>query len=680
MILIFSKEDAKEALTEPFTILLSKDFAQKYFKGQNPVGKTMRLSGDIDLKVTGVYANLPENTHLNPRFLISFKTLENPDYFGKERLRKDWSANVFPTYILTPKGYPISQLEEQLDPFINRHFDIGEKDATTFTHLHLQKLTDFHLHSQHLDWVHETKGDIRTVYTFALIAIFILLIAVINFVNLSTARATQRAKEVGVRKVIGALKSHLITQFLAESMAFTLLSGFLALGLTEITVSLLNDFLGNELSVSSIMYPIWVTGAMVFLFLVGVLAGLYPAFYLSSYQPVSVLKGKVTAGTKGFNFRQMLVVVQFTVSIVMIVSTILVYQQLNFIKNKSLGFDSDQVITLPYYDEISSKFESFRNEILKQSSIQEIGRGSKAPTQRLTATAGAMKIIEQDSLQETDVILKAFVIDHRFKDVYGIPLADGRNFSQDFRTDSTAFIINETAARMVGWKAPSQAIGQNIVYGGKRGKIIGVFKDFHFESLHEVVQPSIFSLSQDGGGINNLAIKIQGADIAASLVHIEEVWKKFLPDDPFGYQFVDESLQRMYENERRTGAMFFGFAGLAIVIACLGLFGLASFTVQQRTKEMGIRKVLGASMMNIYRLISRDFLMLVGLANLIALPLAAYAMMRWLENFAYRLEMLDQWYVFIGAGILAGLIALFTISFQVLKLANINPVQVLRNE
>lgn len=660
------------ALAEPNTIVLTEEMARKYFSQEDPIGKVVRADNSIDLKVTGVMEPLPANSHFHPRALLSFSTLHNDEIYGEEGLRTNFGNNSFSTYLLLPPSYPTEQITAQFPAFIDKA--MGDNNSP-FTRLYLQKLTDIHLHS-HLDSEIEANGDIKNVYIFSAVALFILLIACINFMNLSTARSANRAREVGVRKVIGASRPALVRQFLAESVLLTLIALGFALLLVELVLPYFSEFADRELS----LHPAY-SGPGLFLIIgfavgVGVLAGAYPAFFLSSFQPVKVLKGRLQLGSGGGLFRKVLVTTQFSVSILLIISTAVVFQQLSYMKNKTLGFNKDQILLLPVYPETEEQFEAFKQELKQTGAVREVGASSRIPSGRLLDSNEA-SAQQGDSVAPIKASIKFLRVDHGFIPTYEMDLLAGRNFSREFGTDdSAAFILNEAALRVIGWVTPQEAIGKNFAYGGRKGQVIGVLRDFHFESLHQEVSPLV--LFMEIPNFNGLSLSIRPGEVPAALAHIEKTWNTMLPNWPFEYEFLNERFGQLYEAEQKLGQLFTVFAGLAILIACLGLFGLASFTVSQRTKEIGIRKVLGASLGNLFYLLSREFVLLVLLSTAIAWPLAWYFMRDWLQEFAYRIPM--PYAVFGLATFLALFIALLTVGYQAIKAALVNPVNSLRSE
>ncbi|PSR55333.1 macrolide export ATP-binding/permease MacB [Adhaeribacter arboris] len=670
-----------KALQEPYSIMLTEKMAKKYFPDKSPMGQVLRMNNQFNVKVTGVYESFPANSHMHPDFLVSFNTLEDSTIYGKQNLLTNWGNNSFNTYLLFPKDYPVANIEAQFPAFIDRHMteeSDGQVKPSSWTKLFLQKLTDIHLRS-HLDSEIEPNGNITNVYLFSAVALFILLIACINFMNLSTARSSLRAKEIGLRKVMGATQPNLIRQFLSESLLFALLAVIIALVLTRLTLPILNRFLEEELRFTfgngGVMILVMVGLAL----LVGLIAGSYPALFLSSFQPVKVLKGKLTVGRNSVSLRKTLVVLQFAISVVLLVCTAIVYKQLGFCRNMALGFDKEHIVTMDYTSELNDKFNAFRNEVLASGPVMQVGRSIGVPSDRLLNSMGTVRIQKEDSLAPSPISFQYLGIDEQFIDTYKIKLVAGRNFApREYPTDdSMAFILNEAGVKMLGFTNPREALGRNVEYGNRKGKLVGVLQDFHFESMHEKIKPLIFIMSQ-GDGYNDLSFKIKGNQLQAGLAHIEKTWKQFLPHRPFEYTFLDEKFGRLYETEQRLGTLFTFFSAIAILIACLGLFGLASFAIEQRTKEIGIRKVLGASTTGIVSLLSKDFLKLVLLANILAWPIAWYGMHQWLQDFAYRTPI--SWWTFGLATVLAVIIALLTVSFHAIKAAGSNPANALRSE
>ena len=672
-----TKGNAAKALAEPFSIMLTEELAKKYFGISDPVNKMVRMNNQYNFKVTGIFKALPGNSHFHPEVLVSFSTLKDPAIYGDENLRTNFGNNAFFTYMLLPENYNPERLESQFPAFLNRHINDGVKyKASQYTSLQLKKLTDIHLTSHRDDEIEE-NGDIKRVYIFTAIALFILLIACINYMNLSTARSVLRAREIGIRKVIGAGKNEIIAQFLCESVVICWLAAIVALFLTWLTLPWLNNFSGQDLSLTVLLEQKVVLLVLLFPFVVGIISGIYPALFLSSFLPVKVLNGTLKVGESSISFRKVLVVAQFSISIILIICTAIVFQQLSFMQNKSLGFAKEHIIILDNNIALNTNYQAFRTELLSNAAVENAARSSRIPSGRLLDAMGS-QIDRGDSLALTLADIKFVNVDEDFIPTYGINVVDGRNFSRAFGADTSSFLINEAAVKILGLQSTKEAIGKGFQYGSRKGQLAGVFKDFNFESLHQRILPLVFQKPSTSDGYGKISIKVTGKNVPASVAHIENTWKKFLPEIPFEYSFLDENFEKLYRAESQQGSIFSVFTAIAIFIACLGLFGLSAFTITQRIKEIGIRKVLGANVRDIVFLLSKDFMKLVLLAGLIAFPVSWYAMHNWLDNFAYRIDM--NWGVFILAGIIAALVAFGTISLQAIKAAIANPVKNLRTE
>ena len=679
------KGNPQTALADPFSILLTPDLARKYFGDKDPIGKVIRMNNQYNLKVTGVFQPFPSAAHMHPNILISFSTLNDSAVYGEKNLMTNWGNNAFYTYLLLPEHYPASSLEAQFPAFLDRrmHYPGAPADfkASKTTRLFLQPLTDIHLRS-HLDEEIEENGDSSRVTIFGAIALFILLIACINYMNLSTARSALRAKEIGIRKVSGAVRQEIIVQFLSESILISFMALLLAGALAWLTMPALNSVTGLELSIQTLLQVRVLLPLLLTPLIVGILSGLYPAIFLSSFQPSKVLKGLIKVGSGNISFRKVLVVTQFAISIVLLISTAIVFQQLHYMQNTSLGFDKDHIVTLRYNNGLDNTYESFRSQLLQDPHIRQATRSSRIPSGRLLDEQGA-STESGDSLRPVTADIKFLAVDHDFLSAYGIPIVAGRDFSRSYATDTTSFLLNVAATKALGIKTPQEMIGKNFAYSGVKGKVIGVMQDFNFESMHQAIVPLIMVMptaSQAGNFFGNISVKIAGNkdNIAAAIARLEKTWKQYLPEVPFEYTFLDEHFEELYKSEQRQGILFTVFSGIAIFIACLGLLGLSAFSISQRLKEIGIRKVLGASTGGIVTLLSLDFLKLVAFAALIAFPIAWFAMHNWLRDFAYRIPI--EWWVFAIAGILAATVALVTISIQALKAALANPVRSLRSE
>jgi putative ABC transport system permease protein len=672
-------------LNDPYTMILTEEMAKKYFGDADPVNKEIMLDNNKHgFKVTGVFKAFPANSHFHPDILVSFSTLRDTAVYGEKQLETNFGNNSFFTYLLFPDNYNTKQVVAQFPAFIDKIMPppTGPGIPATFkshmgTSLTLQKLTDIHLRS-HLDDEIEENGDINRVYIFSAIALFILLIACINYMNLSTARSALRAREIGIRKVIGAQRKEIIMQFLSESIFITLVALVMALALTWVLLPSLSSLSGQHLTVGLLMHWQIILALFALPFVIGLISGIYPALFMSSFKPVKVLKGLFKVGEGNISFRKVLVVAQFTISIILIVATTIVYQQLHYIQQKALGFNKEHMLIMPNVNALNPLYDAFRNDLLTHHEIKDIARSSRIPSGRLLDDQDA-QVMQGGSMLPIKVDIKVVATDHEFIPTYGITMVAGRNFSRAFATDTANFIINEAAVTALNWQSADKAVGKDFKYGGIKGKIIGVMKDFHFESLHQKIIPLVFALpSPQNGYYGNLSVKIDGNNIPEAINTIQTTWRKYLPETPFEYTFLDDKFAKLYQSEQQQGTIFTIFSCIAIFIACLGLFGLSAFTITQRVKEIGVRKVLGASVPQIVMELSVGFLKLVFIAAVLALPIAWYSMSRWLQDFAFRIDI--SWWVFALAGFIALVIAFATISLQSVKAALANPVKSLRSE
>ncbi|QMW03131.1 ABC transporter permease [Spirosoma foliorum] len=662
-----------QALVNPFSIMFSRPMAEKYFGNENPIGKTVRLNNQFDLTVTGVYEPLPAQSHFHPKFLMSFSTFNDNRVYGAEGLRTNWGNNSFNTYVLLKPGANPNRMEAAFPAFQDTHVPSGEgRKASTWSVLNLQKLTDIHLYS-HTDSEIEPTGDISYIYLFSAIGLFILLIACINYMNLATARSAGRAKEVGMRKVVGALRAQLIGQFLSESIVLVTLALGIAIFLVVLALPALNDFTKKQLAFQQLVDPVFLSILIGITLLTGLVAGSYPAFFLTSFRPLGVLKGQIASTMRTGKLRQALVITQFAIAITLIISTAVVYNQMKYIQDYRLGYAKDQVLLLPDVGDSTTNYETLKQQLIQTGAVNGMARSSRIPSGRLLDSDNAMAP-KGDTMAPVKVNLRSLRVDYDFISAYQIPMAAGRNFDRSHSTDTSMIVLNETAVRELGW-TPEQAIGKPFQYGRAKGQIIGVTKDFHFESLHQ--QMAAMAMIMGTQNFRWVSVPLKG-NIPAALQQVETVWKRFFPERPFDYQFLDERFDRLYNREQTQQTLFSIFAGVAILISCLGLFGLSMFMAEQRTKEIGIRKVLGASEVSLVAMFSKDFMKLVVVALIIASPVAWYAMHTWLADFAYRTDI--HWWVFLLAGGLTVLIALLTVSFQSVKAALTNPVKSLRSE
>lgn len=670
----FLEGDPKTALGTAYSAVITESIARKYFGSESPIGKMIKFGGDEEYAVMGVVRNVPKNSHFQFSILRSMETR----YAEARDLMENWMAISQYTYVLLAENADPENLEQKLPALIDKNMGTILKSYGASIVLHLQPLKKIHLHSDFPGDI-GAQGDIMTVYLFSAIAIFVLFIACINFVNLSTARSATRAKEVGMRKTLGAVRHRLVGQFLGESILYSMLSLLLAVILILVTMPWFNALLGRRLSLNILQVPWLIPGFIGLALIVGITAGSYPAFFLSSFHPVRVLRGRAKAGTKNLRFRRILVIAQFAISIVLIIGTMMIYKQLTYMKLKELGFDKEHVVVLPgLSDVMEASYETMRNEFKSIPGVLNVGASSMVPGR------GIMKSLFQPEgfTQEQSQPMDYRYIDPAYLSTLEIEIVEGRNFSEDLSTDRTeSALINETAAERFGWKDPiekqfildAQQSGQQ---GETRINVIGVIQDYHSMSLREKIEPMI--LFYDTTECTTLAIRIAPTNIQKTLGLIQSKWKAILPQKPFDYFFLDDSFDSQYRAEERMGNLTLRFSLLAIFIGCLGLFGMASYTTEQRTKEIGIRKVLGASATLIVRMLSKEYVVLVGIGNLIAWPAAYLLMKSWLDNFAYRTS-LSPW-VFLAAATLSLVVALVTVSYQSVKAALSNPVKSLRYE
>jgi putative ABC transport system permease protein len=662
--------DPKSALKTPFSVVITEDIAKKYFGNEDPMGKILIFNNEYNVTVTGVVKNIPKNSHFTFDMLLSFETA-GP---WLEKAMEHWLLNIHNyTYLLLQKNCTIKELEKEFPALIDEYMGDMLKAIGGSVELFVQPLTSIHLHSN-LKWEIAANGDIAYVYVFLAIALLILFIACINFMNLSTARSANRATEVGVRKLLGAHHGNLLSQFLGESILFSLVSIIIALGLVELALPPFQSLFGSHLRSDYISTPLVMWGCIGLMIFVGLIAGSYPAFFLAAFHPMQVLTGRLKTGAAGSLLRNILVVFQFTISIGMIISLAIVFTQLKYMKHKTLGFDKEHIVIIRLTDSaIRRSIEKIKEGLKNYHGISHVAASNYLPGQGFW-----MKVIvpEGSELDQTESIGR-IRIDSDFISTMDIKLVAGRNFSPQFSTDQNDLIIvNETAARQWGWDDP---IGKTIQVLDDRPitkTIIGVVRDFHVESLHKKIEPVFFEFAPSSS--RYISVKIRPDNIPSTIRYLEKTLKQIDPMLPFDYTFLDETFDRNYKAEEKLSKIFSYFTLLAIFIACLGLFGLASFTSEQRTKEIGIRKALGASISGIILLLSKEFTKWVLLANLIAWPVAYFAVNQWLQNFAYRINIGPG--TFILAALLALIIALLTVGYQAVRAARANPVNALRYE
>jgi putative ABC transport system permease protein len=662
--------NASTALKNPNSVVITQSTAAKYFRNADPLGAVLSFDGK-SMKVTGVVQDVPSNSHISFDFLLSMATAQQPGS-GLDFLFTDWYSDAFHTYILLPQGYDARRLAARLEAFDKRH-QVAQDD--TRHHFQLQKLTDIYLRSDRENEIGKT-GSVTNVYVFSAVAIFILLIACFNFINLSTARAAERAREVAVKKVVGAGRSHMIGQFFTESFLMTGIAAVLAILAVQLLMPVFNAFSGQQILVD-LFSPLHVAALFLIVVFVSLLSGTYPAFVLSAFKPAIALKGQAGGSAWGNRFRKALVVFQFAISVVLIVCSTVVYAQLQFMQNHDLGFKPSQTLVINFEGDrqVQQQYKGLKQALLNIAGVQGVAASSNIPGDRNTSTWSMNVVAEQGDTIRTE--LPIYLADFNFLEQYEVPVVAGRALTERFAADSIeSMLVNEAAVKQLGFKSASDAIGLSVGMYPNDAKIVGVFKDFHYKSLQQVIEPLTIRVLPDKFRV--LSIRLRTQHLQQTISAIEKVWKQWAPQRPLEYSFLDESFNRQYRAELKFGQVFGVFSALAIFIACLGLFGLALFSVQQRTKEIGIRKVLGASVSNIVQLLSKDFIKLVLVAAVTAFPVAWYAMHIWLEDFAYRIN-IPLW-VFFAAGIVAIAIAFITISFQAVKAAVANPVKSLRTE
>ena len=655
----------RQGLTEPGSILLPAATARAFFGDQDPIDQ-MLLLGEQEVKVTGVYADLPDNSSFADIDYIApweLMAKDLPDWLG-------WGNSWFQTIVQIDKHAEMNQVSTAIrDAKMKRVME--EDDARFKPELFLHPMSKIYLYSDFEQGV-SVGGRIQYVWLFGIIGVFVLLLACINFMNLSTARSEKRAKEIGVRKAVGSLRSQLIGQFFTESMLIAVLAFAIALLLVQLTLSSFNEVAGKEINFPLLSASFWLLG-LSFVLLTGVLAGSYPALYLSSLRTVRALKGTFRTGRRAILPRQVLVVIQFAVSVILIIGTLIVFQQIQFVKDRPIGYDVDRLIGVPIRsDEVNEHFGSLRHDLLQTGVVEEVAKAGSPITGAAITNSGFIWKGKDPDMQDEFVTMQ---VSHEFGKTVGWKIIKGRDFSREFSTDTLGFIINEAAAEYMGLENP---IGESVKWG-ENGTytIIGVVEDMITQSPYAPVRQMIFYIDEVlSRGVH---IKIK-PDIGTqkAIASIEAVFKEHNPADPFEYEFANEQHAQKFATEVRIGKLSGFFATLAILISCLGLFGLASFVAEQRTKEIGIRKVLGASVAQLWQLLSRDFLVLVTISCLIAVPIAYYLLDGWLQDYEYRIEL--HWWVFAAAGLAAIVITLLTVSYQTIRAALTNPVESLRSE
>ena len=659
--------DSETVLKEPYSIVISEDINRKYFGESNPIGNILSLDSSysnqetkVDYKISGVMKDMPGNSHLQLDFIASETT------YGSES--DNWRAPSYYTYIILKEGTDIAEFDAKIKDFIQSH------DSSSRFTLSVQPLTDIYFDSN-ISAYDGPSGEIKYIYIFSLIAFFILIIACINFMNLAMARSSIRAREIGIRKVVGAQRHTLIKQFMAESLVMSSISLALALMLVGLLLPAFNDLSSKDLSLNFIgNHSSWLGFVGIALF-AGIFSGVYPALFLSSFQPIKTLTGRLFSGNAKSHFREILVVTQFSLSVFLIIATMVIGKQVKFIHNKDLGYVKDQIVTIEGQYLINVPFNTIKSELLENPNILGVTAAFQPPID-IRSSASSSNLGWQDIDRQTQARMNYLDVEYDFIDVFNIKILQGRNFSHEISTDKgAAFIVNQEAARMMG---PDSPLGKDFYLYRNRGTVIGLVQNFHFRSLHFKIEPLVLRIADMEGLYHHIFIKIDSTDIQTAISYIRNTFDKFNPGYSFEYSFLDDAFNNLYQGEGRINTLFNYFTALAIFISCLGLFGLTAFLAEQRTKEIGIRKILGASVPNIIGLFSRKFIVLVALANIIAWPFSFYIMSSWLNKFAYKISM-NVW-VFLLSGLAALVIALLTVSTQAFRAAVSNPINSLRNE
>ncbi|UCH93804.1 MAG: ABC transporter permease [Candidatus Aminicenantes bacterium] len=654
------KGDPKRALIDPHSIVISEEMAVKYFGSEEPLGKVLNADDQYDFVVSGVLAKVPRNSHLRPQFIIPF-------VFGRELeyTVDNWGNSQFTTYVMLKKGVSRAAVEKKIARFLDDKPTLEEG-----TILRLQPLTRIHLYSN-FEFDRFGRGDIKYIHIFSITAFFVLLIACINFMNLATARSATRAREVGMRKVVGAKRSGLIRQFFAESIFFALVALILAILLVELLLPVFNNLAGKEMTLKFLSNPLLLAGILGITLFTGLISGSYPALLLSSFRPIHVLKGKFETGHSKSLSRKILVVTQFSLSLIMIIGTFIVYKQLDYMRNKKLGYNKENLVYIVMRGDFFKKYDAIKNDLLQHPGILGVTRSTAIPSYGNVFSNSKWRWKGQNPKEE--VLMHGNFVGYDYFKTFGMKIKEGRSFSKEFSTDQSAVVLNEEAVKRMEVTSP---IGMELVNGDNKYTIVGIVKNYHFRSLHKKIEPLVLIFAP--GFCRGLIARIKSGDIPSSIGFLEKKWKQFASDYPFNYGFLDKRLDRLYRAEQQVGTLFKYFTVLTIFISCLGLFGLASFMAERRTKEIGIRKTLGASVTGITLMLSKEFSRLVLFANIIGWPIAYFAMNKWLQNFAYRTAVSLE--IFIFGGILALMIAWLTISYQSIKAALINPVEALRYE
>jgi putative ABC transport system permease protein len=665
----FLAGDPNTALDNPFSIVLTEPIVLKYFDSvDEALNQSIQNQQNEEFKITGIIKDVPANSHFRFDGLVSKNT--RPQFLGS------WGNFGVTTYIHLPEGYDLSKMQASLDTIVKQRVNPIFDQVGVKVKYAMQRITDIHLYSKIQDEA-EAGGDISYLYAFGAVAAFMLLIACINYMNLATARSTNRAKEVGLRKVMGSQRTQLILQFLSESVIVAIISLVISVALIYLLLPAFNNIANKQIPFSHLLQPPVYMSLLGIVLVTGLLGGSYPAFYLSAFSPVSVLKGKLAAKGGSVVFRRALVVVQFGLSIFMLISTLVVYDQLQFLRNKDLGFNKENVIRMNLNNQVMQrKAAEFAEKLKTLPEVIAVGRANSSPGEGIGKN---LFQVEDAEGKMVDRGVDLYAADYDFIDAMGMTIVNGRNFTRDNPGDTAnSVLVNESMVKRMAWKDP---LGKRFVAGNGPGafdrKVVGVIKDYNQNSLYNAIEPLIILLQPR---VNYVFARVKQGDLTTSVAAIEKKWKEIYPNNPFEYVFLDEDVDSQYRADEKVSLIFTVFSGLTIIIACLGLLGLAAYTTEQRTKEIGVRKVIGASVNNLVLLVSKEFFVLVGLGMVLAFPAAWYFTNSWLKNFAYRIELGGEWLTFTLSAVLALLITLITVGFHVIRAATANPVKSLRDE
>ena len=665
--------DMKTALRDHRTVAISATLARKYFENESALGKIIQIS-DEDFSVSAVFKDFPIHSHLQLNYLLSIETLmrEIP-----ERMQV-WHWRQFHTYVKLRPGSDAAALETKLVEFAQRNAWPHTKPIGAWYVPHLMPIDKVHLYASDHLWDIAQRGNVQTVYILMATAAFILIIAILNFINLSTARAINRVKEVGVRKVVGAIRSQLIYQFISESLIIAFIALLIGGFITEVTIPFLNTFTGKSIPTGVFLNPLMILGVLLFAIFIGVAAGAYPAFYISAYSPAMILSNRKSGGSGRSMLRQALVVLQFVLSFFLIIASFVVSEQHSYMRTKDMGFQKDNLVVMPLRGEMKSNLEAAKNSFLNHPSIVSATLGYGLPGQAYAGEA------IHDVVVNKDLPVSMLIVDHDYIKTLGLELIAGRDFSKDRPSDADeAFIISESAAKLFGYSDAKEALEHPVEWNRwdapdkiKKGKIVGVVKDIHLNSLKENITPIVLHIFPFG--YSTLTLKVNSDDLPSTLAFLSSTWKKFNNEWPFEYKFLDENFDKLYKAEEKLATLFRFFTAFSIVVACLGLFGLVVYSTTQKYREISIRKVLGAAEADLVLGLSRVYLYLIAVAFIIAVPISYIAAQKWLQSFAYRIEITPL--LFVKAGLLILVLSLLTVGVQSLKAARSNPVDALKEQ